>query len=121
MAEAATPTKADLHKRQEIAERLVRREAEVAELLRLIAEDKDELRALSIKAGEGFALEVKGLGSVEVRAGRAKELTGTSPELVVSAYLALTEGRRKKLVEDGLVKIVEVWKSAAKPTVTVRL
>lgn len=119
MAEAAT--KADLRKRHEIVERLLRRETEVAETLRLIDEDKDALRKLSEDAGEGFKIEVEGLGLVEVKAGRAAEITGTSPQLVVAAFLKLTEARRRKLEEDGLVEIVDVVKKAARPSVTVRL
>jgi phosphoglycolate phosphatase-like HAD superfamily hydrolase len=119
--DAATFTPADLRKRDEIAERLLRREKKIAEDLRLIDEDKDALRALSDKAGEGFTVEIKDLGTVAVTGRREKELTGTSPQLVIAHYLGLTEARRKKLVADGLVEIVEVWKKAAKPSVTVRL
>jgi hypothetical protein len=120
MAEAA-PSKADLQKRNELAEQLLRREQKIAEDLRLIDEDKDALRALSEKAGNGFKIEIAGLGTVEVKAGRKAEVTGTSPQLIVATFLKLTEGRRKKLVEDGLVEIVDVVKRAAKPSVTVRL
>ena len=108
-------------KRRAIAERLLSLEKEVAERLRLIDEAKDELRALSLEAGEGFEIEIEDLGTVQVKAGREKELTGTRPELVVATFLALTEARRKKLVEDGIVEIVKVWKAGAKPSVTVRL
>lgn len=117
---AETPVRIEA-KRREIAERLLRREAEVAELLRLIDEDKDALRTLSIEAGEGFTIEAKDLGTVHVTAGREAELTGTKPQLVVAAFLRLTPKRQEKLVEDGLVEIVEVWKKGAKPSVTVRL
>lgn len=119
MAEALT--KADLRRRDELAARLLSREAKIAEDLRLIDEDKDALRALSEKAGEGFKIEIAGLGTVEVKAGRAAEVTGTSPQLVVAAFLKRSEASRKKLVEDGLVEIVDVVKRAAKPSVTVRL
>jgi hypothetical protein len=118
---AETLTKADLRKRDELAERLLRREAKIAEDLRLIDEDKDALRKLSEEAGEGFKVDIAGLGTVEVKAGRAAEITGTSPQLIVAAFLALTEGRRKKLEDDGLVEIVDVVKKAARPSVTVRL
>jgi hypothetical protein len=120
--DAATVSPAALAKqRRTVAERLLRRETEVAETLRLIDEDKDALRALSGQAGEGFAIEVKGLGTVTVTARRKKELTGTSPELVVAAYLGLSEARQKKLVEDGIVAIVKVYKAGAKPSVKVTL
>lgn len=120
MAEA-TPTPADLRKRHAIAERLLERERKIAEDLRLIDEDKDALRKLSEAAGAGFKIEIEGLGLVEVKAGRAEEITGTQPELVVAGFLKLAESRREKLVADGLIKIVPVVKKAAKPSVTVRL
>ena len=119
--DAATFTPADLRRRDEIAERLLRREKKIAEDLRLIDEDKDELRKLSDKASAGFKVEIEGLGTVEVKAGRAAEVTGTSPQLVVAAFLKLGQARQKKLTADGLVEIVDVVKKAAKPSVTVRL
>ncbi len=121
MAETATLSKADKRLRDELAERLLRREAKIAEDLRLIDEDKDALRKLSEDAGEGFKVEIAGLGTVEVKAGRAAEITGTSPQLIVGGFLGLTPARQRKLVEDGLVEIVDVVKRAAKPSVTVRL
>lgn len=120
MAGAAISTR-DLRRRSELAEQLLRREKAIAEDLRLIDEDKDALRKLSEAAGEGFKIEIEGLGTVEVKAGRAEEITGTSPQLTVAGFLALTENRRKKLIDDGLVEIVPVVKRAAKPSVTVRL
>lgn len=121
MAEAAAPSPADLRKRDEIAERLLRREKKIADDLRLIDEDKDALRKLSEAAGKGFKVEIEGLGLVEVKAGRAEEVTGTQPQLVVAAFLGMTDRRRDKLVEDGLIEIVPVVKKAAKASVTVRL
>jgi hypothetical protein len=119
--DAFTIPPAVLAKRRLIAERLLRLEKKVADDLLKIDEEKDALRALSEEAKAGFNIEIAGLGTVEVKAGRAAEVTGTSPQLVVAAFLNLTEGRKKKLVEDGLVEIVDVVKKGAKPSVTVRL
>src|SRR5450432_497101 len=106
MAEAATPTKADLSKRRTIAKRLLSRERKIAKILRLIDEDKDALRELSDAAGAGFNVEIDGFGTVEVKARRQAELTGTSPAIVTEAYYALPETQQKKLIEDGVVEIV---------------
>lgn len=119
--DALTITPAVLAKRRLIAERLLRLEKKVADDLLKIDEEKDALRALSEEAKAGFNIEIPGLGTVEVKAGRPAEVTGTSPALIVAAFLRLTKGRREKLVKDGLVEIVDVVKRAAKPSVTVRL
>lgn len=116
---AASP--AQVRKREAIADRLLRTQRMIASELLKIDEDKEALRAICEEAGEGFTVEVGGLGTVEVKAGHPKELTGTRPELVVAGYLTLGQARQKKLVEDGIVEIAEVWKKAAKPSVTVRL
>lgn len=120
MAEAAAKPIL-LKTRYAIGERLLRREAKIADDLRLIDEDKDALRALSEEAGEGFKIEIKDLGTVEVKAGREAEVTGTSPQLVVAKFLSLPAAQRARYVDIGLVDIVEVIKKAARPSVTVRL
>lgn len=108
-------------KRRSVADRLLRLERMIAGELAKIDEAKDELREISEATGAGFTEDFGALGSVEVKAGREKELTGTSPELVVATYLGLTKARQTKLVEDGIVEIAEVCKKGARPSVTVRL
>jgi len=121
MGQPAPAAPGALAKRYAIAERLLRREKKVAEDLRLIDEDKDALRALSEEAQEGFIIEVANLGTVEVKAGREAEITGTRPELVVAKFLGMTPAQRARYVDMGLVSIVDVVKRAARPSVTVRL
>jgi hypothetical protein len=69
----------------------------------------------------GFIEPIVGKGVVEVKAGHAKEFKGLLPELKAEAFLALSEGRKQKLTQDGLVVMTEQWSSAARPSVTVRL
>lgn len=107
--------------RHKLAETLLTIEKRIAPDLLKIDECKDALREISSESGEGFKEEVAGLGTVEVKAGREAEVTGTSPQLVVAAFLKLTEGQRKRHVEAGLVEVIDVVKRAAKPSVTVRL
>lgn len=107
--------------RRKLCETLLTLEREVAPALLKIDECKDALREISSETGEGFKEEVAGLGTVEVKAGREAEITGTSPQLVVAAFLKLGEAARKRHVEAGLVEVVDVVKKAAKPSVTVRL
>jgi serine kinase of HPr protein (carbohydrate metabolism regulator) len=103
------------------AERILRTQRKIADDLQLIEDDKEALRASAAERKEGFTFEIDGLGQVEVKAPREAELTGTAPQIIVAAYLKLGEAKRKKLVDDGIVEIIEVWKKAAKPSVTVRI
>jgi len=95
--------------RHTIAFLLLKLEKKIAADLLKIDDCKERLRAISKETGEGFTEEVEGLGSVEVRAGRKAKLTGTCPELVVEAALAMPAGKLTKLIDSGLIKMVEVW------------
>jgi hypothetical protein len=122
MGQPAPAAPGALAKRYAIGERLLRREKKIAEDLRLIDEDKDALRALSIEAEEGFTIEVANLGTVEVKAGHEEEVTGTKPQLKVATYFGLTNAQQRRLIQVmNVVEIVPVIKRAAKPSVTVRL
>jgi hypothetical protein len=122
MGQPAPAAPGALAKRYAIAERLLRREKKIAEDLRLIDEDKDALRALSIEADEGFTIEVKDLGAVEVKGAIAEKITGTCPELIVEAFLALSPAQQKRFIKTmKLVQIIQTKRKAAKPSVTVRL
>ncbi|MCC6172092.1 MAG: hypothetical protein IT481_08690 [Gammaproteobacteria bacterium] len=107
--------------RRKLCELLLEIERRIAPDLLKIDEYKDALRALSDETGEGFAEEIPGLGTVQVKAGREAEITGTSPQLVVASYLALTAAQQKRHIDAGLVEIVTNVKRAAKASVTVRL
>lgn len=103
------------------AERLLKLQHKIARDLLAIDGEKDALRQICETAGTGYTIEVGELGTVELKAGREAEVTGTSPQLIVAAFLGLSEARRNRLVYEGVVEIVDVVKKAAKPSVTVRL
>jgi len=107
--------------RRAIATELLKLQKKIEPVLLAIDAYKEQLRAISKDTGEGFTEEIEGLGSVEVKAGREAKLTGTCPELVVEAALAMPAGRLKKLIDSGLIKMAEVWSKKASPSVTVRL
>lgn len=69
---------------------------------------KAELKSKGIK----FRETVPGLGYVSVSPPTPEEVTGEAPELAVAAWQALTDGRRAKLLEQGLVKVVPTIKRA---------
>lgn len=106
--------------RRAIAEELLKLQKKITPSLLAIDGYKEQLRDISNEDGS-FTEEVEGLGSVEVKAGREAKLTGTRPELVIGAALALPAGRLAKLVDSGLIKMAEVWTKKASPSVTVRL
>ena len=107
--------------RRAIAEELLKLQKKIEPALLKIDGYKEQLRDISKEIGEGFTEEIEGLGSVEVKAGREAKLTGTRPELVIEAALALPAGRLNKLIESGLIKMAEIWSKKASPSVTVRL
>ncbi len=107
--------------RRAIALELLKLQKQIEPALLAIDGYKEQLRTISKDTGEGFTEEIEGLGTVEVKAGREAKLTGTCPELVVEAAVALPAGRLNKLIESGLIKMVEVWSKKASPSVTARL
>lgn len=104
-----------------IAKELLQLEKKIAPDLLRIDGLKEKLRELCTKTGAGFTEEIEGLGSVEVKAGKAAELKGLAPQLQVPVYLKLPEKRRKEFERQGLVIMAEQWSKASKPSVTVRL
>lgn len=62
-----------------------------------------------------------GLGYVSVSPPTDEKVTGQAPELQVEAWQGLTESRRVKLLEQGLVSIVNIIKRATYGQVRVKL
>jgi hypothetical protein len=81
---------------------------------------KDALREESIRADEGFTVEIAGKGTVRVSAGSVAKLRGILPELVAEHFMALSERRRATLVKAGLVKMAENWSRDRKPSVSTK-
>ena len=120
---AAAKSVPRVNSQRAIAGELLRLEKKIADDLVKIDGYKDALREIAIETGEGFVedLTKEGLGTVEVKGARAAELKGTRAEIVTQAYYALPRSKQDKLVEQGLVTIIEQWSKPAKPSVTVRL
>src|SRR5258708_40316355 len=106
--------------RQALAQQLVELQTEIEPTLGKIDAIKEDLRPIAEEDGQGFTEEVDG-GKVEVRPGREKEFKGLLPTLDAQVWLGLSEGRRQKLTQDGLVTMIEQWSPGARPSVTVRL
>jgi hypothetical protein len=88
------------------------------------AREKEIKSALTASAGEAqenFKIAIDKLGVVKVSAPKDARCTGTAPEIVVEAFLALTEKERGKLTERGVVKIAEQWTGKYYGSVTAEL
>jgi hypothetical protein len=73
-------------------------------------------------AGNGkFRETFANLGYVSVSPARPEEVTGSAPVLQVAAWNALKEARRDKLIDDGVVRIMDVVKGAYHGRVDVKL
>lgn len=107
--------------RQKLAREIVELSIQIADQAQKIEDAKTGLRAIATAAGVGFNIEVKGKGSVEVRAGSDSRLKGLMPTLDAEAFLQLPEETRAGLLKSGLVTMDEQWTQARNPSVTVRL
>lgn len=105
-------------KPRELAEELVKLRAQHLHVFDREAELKSALKS---GATANFKEVFAGVGEVAVSAAKTKEFKGQVPELIPSAYLELAEGKRKKLVDDGLVQVVEEYTGAYYGSVTVKL
>ena len=79
-------------------------------------------RLKSIARDGGKLREVfDGLGYVSVSPPTDEQVTGEKPELQIEAWQGLPESRRSKLLEQGLVKIMNIVKRATYGQVRVKL
>lgn len=107
---------------QGICEDILTRSRKIAPDVIAIEAGKKVLREISKDSGEGFTEDHGANGVVEVKAGRkGGEFKAIVPTLKAKAFLALSEARREKLIEDGVVEMVTEYTKEASPSVTVRL
>lgn len=93
----------------------------IADDVQQIEDCKEAARADAEEHEEGFTVPVDGLGEVQVTGPVESKFKGIEYQLEQEAFIDLPEGRRKKLIGDGLVKEVRNYSGARKPSVTVRL
>jgi hypothetical protein len=81
-----------------------------------------EIKTILLSDADGnFKEVVDGIGVVKVSAPKPERCTGTAPEIVVEAFLGMTELQRDRLTEKGIVKIAEQWTGKYYGSVTVEL
>lgn len=82
---------------------------------------KARLRELATEAGESFQEMFANRGAVKVSAGHSGKFKGTFPLVQEKAYFDLSDERRKKLDDDGIVKMVPVYGGPYAGSVTVNI
>jgi len=81
---------------------------------------KASLIANAKNAGDGYRESFE-KGQVTVAAPKDKVCRGTIAVLDQAAFKALSDGRRQKLIDDGLISMQEDWAGAFYGRVTVKL
>lgn len=118
MPSAARKAKAPT--RSELCRELLEIERDNAEVFGRIDTIKAHLKLTASTEGK-FRETFAGLGYVSVSPARPEEVTGSAPVLQVAAWNALKDARRDKLLEDGVVRIMDVIKGAYHGRVDVKL
>lgn len=107
--------------RKALVTKVLKLSKDVAPTLLEIDDGKEALREEIAETGEGFTETIEGLGTVEGKVGCEAGVKGFEYVLEQAAFAKLTEARRKKLMDDGLVWLKQITQPARKPSVTVRL
>jgi hypothetical protein len=85
----------------------------------------DEICALlkqdAKEAEQKLKVIVAGLGEMSISPPKGRHCEGTEPKLVIDVFLNSPKRERERLIEKGLVVIVEQWKDAYGGRVTPKL
>ena len=106
MPKAATAPKANRSVQRELARELLELRIEHADIFSKMDSLKASLIDLATDAGDGFREIFLDKGQVTVAAAKSKQFTGHKPEIDVKLFDALSEMKRQKLIDAGIVKIV---------------
>lgn len=119
-AEAKLATKA-LERRRALAEQLVDLQVQHRSTFAQMDGLKSDLKKIATDAGANFKEEFSGRGQVAVSAAHGKTFKGTVPTLSVEAWFNLPKSRQQKLLDGGLVKLVDEYTGGYYGGVTVKL
>lgn len=109
MAKAASKPRQPKADRRDLCERLLALRLKHVDVFAEIDNLKAQLIVVAGDAGEGFREVFVGKGQVTVAAPKAKEFKGDLPEVDPTTFHALSDAKRQKLVDDGIIKLVAVW------------
>lgn len=107
-------------KRQKLCRELLEIELKHSDIFARMDAVKTELKELA-KVDGRFRETFVGLGYVSVSPAQPEQVTGEAPVLQVAAWQDLTDSRRDKLLEQGLVRIEPTIKGASYGQVRVNL
>lgn len=90
------------------------------EIFRRIEEIKTSLKLQADRDGS-FRETFEGLGHVSVSPAKPAETIGEAPEVVITAWNALTPAKREKHLEAGIIKMAPIVKGASYGQVRTKL
>ncbi len=102
----AAKAKAKGPDRRELCKELLALRIKHADVFARIDELKADLIKVAADAGEGFREVVTGKGQITVSAPHGAEFKGHVPEVDPRIFDALSEVKRKKLIDAGIIKVV---------------
>jgi hypothetical protein len=106
---------------QALSDELLRLRKKHADVFAREKEIKADLIGAALAEGDSLKIVVERLGTVKVSPPKDARCTGTAPQIVVEAFLALPEREKGKLTERGIVKIAEQWTGKYYGSVTAEL
>jgi len=111
---AKAPTRADL------CRELLEIERDNPHIFRRIEEIKVSLKLQADQDGS-FRETFEGLGYVSVSPSRPAETIGEAPEAVIDEWNALTQAKRDKLLDSGVIRMAPIVKGASYGQVRTKL
>jgi len=120
MPAAAAKTKAKAPTPAELCRELLEIERDHPEIFARIDEIKTLLKLEADKVGS-FRETFANLGHVSVSPSKPAEVLGEAPEVIITAWSALKQPKRDKLIADGLIKLAPLVKGASYGQVRVKL
>jgi hypothetical protein len=107
--------------RKALARRLLNYRIKHAKVFREMDSIKASLIDIVSKDGDGTAREMfPGLGQITIAPAKAKEFRGELPEVDSMAFAALSDARRQKLLDEGLIRVVPKWSKEFRGSVTIK-
>lgn len=109
------------NERRALADELLGLHRKHGEVFARIEDLKRALREIATEDGENFKEEFAEKGVVKVAGAKDGKFKGILPEIDAEAFLALSEKRRATLIEQGIVKMANVYGAKYYGSVTVEV
>lgn len=116
----ADPAADALKHRRALCDELLKLDRKISDDVARMEAIKVELKAIATTGKASFKEEFAGRGSVAVSPAKGAEYKGKVPQVVAEKWLALKEAARNKLLEGGVVALIDQWGKATNGSVTVK-